>query len=51
MNKKADVEWDQVIKWALVILLLIALFMAIAVITGSMNRMWDALANLFRFGR
>lgn len=48
--KKATLAWEEIGKWILVLALLVILLIAIGVITGVGDRIWGALADLFRFG-
>jgi len=50
IGKKSSLHWDEIGKWALALLLLLIVLIAIGLITGSLGRVWDKVINLFRFG-
>ncbi len=50
-GKKASMAWEEIGKWILVLALVVVLLVVIGSITGVGNKMWDGLANLFRFGK
>jgi len=48
--KKASITWDEIGKWALVLLLLIALVIVIAILSGNARMLWDKIASIFQVG-
>jgi phosphotransferase system glucose/maltose/N-acetylglucosamine-specific IIC component len=49
-GKKSSLQWDEIGKWALALMLIIVVLIAIGLITGSLGRLWDKVGGLFRFG-
>lgn len=48
-NKKADLEIEELLEWAKVIVILIIILIGILILTGKFSSAIDAIARLFRF--
>jgi len=50
MMKKATIAWDEIGKWALILLLIVALVIVVAILSGSAHDLWDKIASIFQVG-
>lgn len=48
MRKRAAITWDEIAKWAIVLILLIILIVFIAKSTGVLDKLWEQIKNIFR---
>ncbi len=50
MNRKGDIAWDEIGKWALVLLLILILLYIIFKVKNTTGGLWENIKNIFRFG-
>ncbi|MEM4336439.1 MAG: hypothetical protein QXG86_00345 [Candidatus Woesearchaeota archaeon] len=47
---KASITWDEIAKWVIILLLIIALIVIITILSGNASDLWNKLASILQIG-